>query len=381
MSLIVFPFKSEDIAVFRKNICEAAFHLRVDAVLCVGYEENKCYKEIEAVIPDIEKESNKEIRLILQERLGDKRPGKGDGMNTALRYFLEETDYGRLHFYDSDIKTFTKSWIADAEEAADLGYQIVRHYFPRSCTDAMVTWMITKTGFALLWPNTELPYVEQPLGGELLMTREVAERLSKDETVINQSDWGIDTVYTWSMVNHGFSLYETYQPAGKIHRLYGTLTDLKEMVIECFSTIQSLKNRTLDSKMMDHKVERGAPVPDEVKQKIGYNIEGTIHLLMQRWTDEQVKLLNLFADEIKEPLLECQKRPRFDFMNKDRWRQAYKITLEQFDPQDEDWRELLFKLWITRVLNYTTSVALKGYDQAMYYLYQMIEDLVRLSKR
>jgi len=102
-SLVVFPFKSEDNEVFTKNIREAAAHSRVGAVLCVGYEENECYKGIQAAIPEIEKESGKEIRLILQERLGNKRPGKGDGMNTALQHFLEKTDYTRIHFYDSTL--------------------------------------------------------------------------------------------------------------------------------------------------------------------------------------------------------------------------------------------------------------------------------------
>ena len=152
-SLIVFPFKSEDVEVFRKNIREAVAHPRVAEVLCVGYAENTCYQEIQAAIPEIQKDREKGVLLVLQERLGDKRPGKGDGMNTALKYFLEETDYERLHFYDSDIETFSREWISQAENAADDGYQVVRHYFPRASTDAMVTWMITKTGFAVLWPN------------------------------------------------------------------------------------------------------------------------------------------------------------------------------------------------------------------------------------
>lgn len=378
-SLVVFPFKTEDVEVFKNNIKEAISHPAVDSVLCVGYEENECFQEMKKVIQKIR--SDKGIEIIIQDRLGNKRSGKGDGMNTGLNYFLEETDYERLHFYDSDIKTFARDWITDAEDAADLGYQVVRHYFPRSCTDAMVTWMITKTGFALLWPDTELPYVEQPLGGELLMTREVAERLANDQKVINQSDWGIDTIYTWDIIKCGFSLYESYQPAGKIHGLYSALTDLKDMAIECFSAIQSLKSESINTKKIDHKVERPAPVPEAVKTKISYDIEGTIRLLMQNWTDNQTELLDLFPEEIKDPMLECRKTPRFNFMNKDRWQKTYKILLEHFNPQDSDWQELLFKLWITRVLNYTTHLALKGYDQAMYYLYQTIEEFVSQSKR
>lgn len=379
-SLVAFPFKSEDIEVFRRNIRGAASHPRVGSVLCVGYEKNDCYKEIEAALPEIERESNKEIHLILQERLGSKRPGKGDGMNTVLKYFLEKTDYKRLHFYDSDIETFSQEWITQAELAADEGYQVVRHYFPRASTDAMVTWMITKTGFSILWPDTELPFIEQPLGGELLLTREVAAKLYDDERCIRQSDWGIDTAYTWIMVANEFSLYETYVPIGKVHKLYKTLADLQDMAIECFSTIQQLRTEKVDTVRMIHRVERPGPVPDRVKEKTAYDLEGSLHLLMENWTDKQIELLNHFPSNVREGMAECQRRPRFAFMNAESWYKTYEVLLEHFDPADEDWQELFFKLWIARVLNYTTKVALRGYDYALFYLYRMVEGFVRISK-
>ena len=80
-------------------------------------------------------------------------------------------------------------------------------------------------------------------------------------------------------------------------------------------------------------------------------------------------------------MAECQRKPRFVFMDADNWYESYKVLLEHFDSEDKDWRDLLFKLWIARVLNYTTKVALKGYDYALFYLYRMIEGFVRMSKR
>jgi mannosylglycerate synthase len=380
-SLVVFPFKSEDIEVFQGNIRKAAAHPRVEAVLCVGHSENSCYRQIKEVIPTIETETRKEVHLLIQERLGHKRPGKGDGMNTALRYFLEETDYERLHFYDSDIVSFTGEWISRAEEAADEGYQVVRHYFPRASTDAMVTWMITKTGFALLWPDTELPFIEQPLGGELLITREVADRLFKDKLVIDRSDWGIDTVYTWAIARNKFSMYETYISVGKLHKLYGTLSDLKEMVVECFNTIQELQGEEIETEGMAHRVERPGPVPEEVKKKTAYDLEGSLLLLMENWTGRQVELLDLFPQDVREGMGECRRRPRFKFMDEESWYETYRILLGEFDFEDGDWQELLFKLWISRVLNYTSSIALRGYDYALYYLYKMIERFAHMAKR
>jgi mannosylglycerate synthase len=380
-SLIAFPFKSEDIEVFRRNIREAAVHPRVGLVLCVGYEENECYKGIEEMIPQLERESNKPVRLILQERLGNKRPGKGDGMNTALKYFLEETDHERLHFYDSDLLSFSREWISKAEEAADAGYQVVRHYFPRAATDAMVTWMIVKTGFAILWPDTELPLIEQPLGGELLMKREVAEKLFQDKLVISRSDWGIDTIYTWAMARGNFSMYETYISVGKLHKLYGTLNDLKEMVVECFATIQELKDKQLETVRMVHRIERPGPVPQEVKEKIAYDLEGSLSLLMEKWTEEQLELLSHFPRDVREGMRECRQRPRFKFMNDESWYETYKVLLQEFEWEDRNWQELLFKLWTARVLHYTAYVALRGYDYALYHLYRMVERFMRMAKQ
>ncbi|HDL84992.1 MAG TPA: hypothetical protein ENH11_01460 [Candidatus Acetothermia bacterium] len=67
-------------------------------------------------------------------------------------------------------------------------------------------------------------------------------------------------------------------------------------------------------------------------------------------------------------------------MDAENWYKTYEVLLEHFDAADEDWRALLFKLWIARVFNYTTKVALRGYDYALFYLYQMIEGFVRMSK-
>ncbi len=378
MSLVVFPFKEEDPEVLLRNVKVALDHPRVKEVLCVGASEDHCFRAVSAAIPDLSREYGKPVNVIVQERIGELRPGKGDGMNTALKYFLERTDHERVHFYDADIVSFSEEWITKAEEAADEGYQVVRHYFPRSSTDAMITWFITRTGFALLWPKSVLPWIEQPIGGELLLTREAAGVLFSDHRVRRQSDWGIDTLYTFSMAAHGLSIAEIYIGVGKLHKLYGALTDLKTMLIECFAAVQSLKGEAVAEGTVHH-VEYPGPVKQEVKEKIGYDIEGTLWLLRENWTDRQAELLGLFPGKVREGLLASRDYPRFAFMDDGLWAEVYGILLEHFEPGDPDWRELLFKLWITRVLQYTTTVALRGYDYAMYYLHRMVADYVHRS--
>ncbi|KAJ7295653.1 hypothetical protein O6H91_Y172600 [Diphasiastrum complanatum] len=243
-SLVCFPFNEEDIVVVARNIECAASHPSVSGVLCVGFSKGETWHAIQAAKPEIEHSTGKPIFLLQMRRIGTSlRPGKGDGMNTALAYFLDNPQYKRLHFYDSDIVSFSSSWISKAEKEADLDYDVVRHYFPRSSTDAMITWLVSKIGFVLLWPSSVLPAIEQPLGGEFLMSRKAAEILFANPRVRDQSDWGIDTLYTFAMAQEGLRMAEVYVPEGKVHKLYGGLQDLKTMLVECFGAVQSLKSR------------------------------------------------------------------------------------------------------------------------------------------
>jgi mannosylglycerate synthase len=378
MALVIFPFKEEEPEVLLRNVEVALDHPRVSEVLCVGASEDRCFDATSAEAPKLTKSYGKPVKVMVQERIGGLRPGKGDGMNTALKYLLEETDHERIHFYDADIVSFSEEWITKAEEAADEGYQVVRHYFPRSSTDAMITWMITRTGFALLWPRSVLPWIEQPLGGELLLTRGAAEELFSDPRVRRQSDWGIDTLYTFSMVAHGLSISEIYIDVGKLHKLYGALTDLKAMLIECFSALQSLKDEPVPEGTK-HCIEYPGPVRQEMKEKVGYDLERSLQLLRTGWSDRQAELLELFPRPVREGMLACREYPRFSFMDEDTWAEVYSVLLDHFDPGDDDWRELLFKLWLTRVLQYTTTVALRGYDYAMHYLHRMVARYVHRS--
>lgn len=238
-SLVCFPFKEEDVTVTVRSVEIACSHPSVGAVLGVGFSKGETWHAIESAAPAIERKTGKKVFLMVQRRIGcNLRGGKGDGMNTALQFFLESTSFSRLHFYDADIISFSTDWISKAEKQADLDFDVVRHYFPRSSTDAMITWFVTKIGFAQLWPNSVLPHIEQPLGGELLITRRAAEVLVADQRVRTQSDWGIDTLYTFAMVQAGMRMAEVYVPEGKVHALYGGLRDLRTMLIECFAAIQ-----------------------------------------------------------------------------------------------------------------------------------------------
>jgi mannosylglycerate synthase len=376
-SLVVFPFKAERPEVVVANIRVAAAHERVGEVVCVGYEVESTYRAIEAARHDIEVETGTPVRLVLQERIGVLRPGKGDGMNTGLRYLLG-TDHDRLHFYDSDITSFDARWITRAEEAADAGYGVVRHSFPRASTDGMITWFVTRPGLAILFPRSQLPWIEQPLGGEMLLTRPVAEMLAADTRVADRSDWGIDTAITFALVGRSVPMYEVYMPQGKSHALYRGLTDLKTMLVECFDAVQSLRGLEVPAGIV-HRAEPPLEVPEAITTKVGYDVEATLRLLGHGWSDRQAALLGHFPPPVRDGMLAVAGGPVFGFMTDDLWYDTHRTALDHFDMTDPDWNEVLFRLWVVRVLAYTMSIALRGYGYAMQSLRDMMNGYLRRS--
>lgn len=367
MSLVVFPFKDDDPAVAIANIRTAAGHPRVSTVLCVGSGGDADFASIEDAVGEVGKEAGVPVHTLTQTRMGSRRPGKGDAMNTAIAWFLDETDLARIHFYDADITTFSTSWISKAERAADDGYPAVRHYFPRSSTDAMITWFITRPGLAKLWPGTVLPEIRQPLGGELLFTRRVAEHLAADPAVVAQSDWGIDTRLTLSVAAGGFPTAEVYIPEGKLHKLYGSLTDIEDMAVECFSAVQQAQGLPVFAGV-DHRVDDPTGVSEEMRTKAAYSVEETVGLLGEGWTDTQVAMLQQFPRGMRTGMLAGRESLKPRFLDARMWGDVYDVLLTRFDPTDDDWRSLLFRMWVARVLSYTASEVDKGYDSAIAYL-------------
>ncbi|CAI7840228.1 unnamed protein product [Closterium sp. NIES-54] len=382
-SLVCFPFKEEDVTVAVQNVEIAASHPSVSAVLGVGFSKGETWHAIETAAAGIEKRTGKRVILRLQRRIGmNLRGGKGDGMNTALQFFVENREFERLHFYDADITSFSGEWISKAEKQADLNFDIVRHYFPRSSTDAMITWLVTKIGFALLWPNSVLPHIEQPLGGELLLTRRAAEVLVADHRVRTQSDWGIDTLYTFVTAQAGLRLAEVYVPEGKMHALYGGLRDLRTMLIECFSAVQSLKSEGLNNEdnPVIHRVEFARPVPEAVRSKVGYDVEKTLKLLKEPLTPRMKDLLHQYFDPaLAKGLIMATEWPTWSFCDEDAWVAAYIRFLDHFEKGDADWEELLFRVWVARVLNHTIRNVMRGYDVALGALRELVAETQQRS--
>jgi len=285
----------------------------------------------------------------------------------------------RTHFYDADITNFDESWISGAEQAADRGYGVVRHRFPRSSTDAMITWFITRPGLALLFPGTFLPRLNQPLGGELLLTRPAVERLAADPQVSDRSDWGIDTAITYAISVMGLGLYEHHVADGKRHALYGSLDELRTMMIECLDAVTSLRGRPGPSDDAGHGSDPPASAPPDLKRTRAYDIDGSIGLLTSGWTREEEDL----ARRMPRPMetLANRRNASFSFMDEDLWYETLRVLMDGFCLGEPAWESLAFRLWLIRVLSYTTDQALAGYDAAIEYLEETIRRYDKLASQ
>ena len=366
MSLAVFPFKSEEPSLVVSNLATAAAHPAIDEVWAVAPEAGGAEAAVRAMAKEVSGAHAKPVDVIVQERLGTYRSGKGDAMNTALALAAGQGRQ-RVHFYDADITNFDASWIDGAEAAAHRGFGVVRHRFPRAATDAMITWMITRPALARLFPGTFLPRLDQPLGGEILLTGPALETLAASDLVRNRSDWGIDTILTYATSVMDLGFYEHHVADGKRHALYGSLDELREMLTECLDAAASLSGRPGPGPGAKHATDPPAPVPDDLKQITAYDLEGTVRLLDAEWSPDEVQLAESLPPDLSG-LLDDPVRPRFELMDADRWHMAHGFLMENFALGDPAWESLAFRLWLTRVLAYTTNQAREGFDAAIAYL-------------
>jgi mannosylglycerate synthase len=377
LSLCVFPFKSEPPDLVVSNLAIAASHPAIDEVWAIAPGPGEGEQEVRSGAREIAAATGKPVGVLPQDRIGSKRPGKGDAMNTAIGLAAGQ-GRDRAHFYDADITNFDASWIDGAERAADRGFGVVRHRFPRAATDAMITWMITRPALARFFPGTFLPRLNQPLGGEILLTRPALEALASSAFVRSRSDWGIDTVLTYSTSVMGLGLYEHHVRDGKRHALYGSLDELREMLIECLDAAASLAGKPPPSTEAVHRSDKPDSAPADLTHAIAYDVEGTRRLLEAQWVDGEKDLALQLPGDLGTQLLAGG--GRFEFMGAAEWFEAHRFLIERFTMGDPAWESLAFRLWLTRVLAYTTDQARSGYEAAMDYLESTILEYEELRR-
>lgn len=364
MRVVAIPFLDEAPELVSRNVAIAAAHPAIDEVWAIHGEAHNPPWTADTGLPS-------SAIFIPEERLGTVRPGKGDAMNTAIR---RAADLGvdRLHFYDADITNFNHDWISGAEHGADQGFEVVRHSFPRAATDAMITWMVTKPGFAMRYPGSLLPRIRQPLGGEILLTSKAVEAMSKEPSIVDRSDWGIDTLLTFGSVAGGFSIYEHQVSDGKRHSLYGSLEELRTMAVECLGAVSSLPPGEVPD--VDHFAEALTPVPGDLREQPAYSMDTTERILVTPWGEGERDALEIVPGNLAGQIAAMvESGAGFEFLDEEAWFELMARFLAIDHSNLGDGPHLLFfRLWVGRVLHYSTHQVTLGYEHALGYLSDMI---------
>ena len=149
----------------------------------------------------------------------------------------------------------------------------------------MITWMVTRLGFALLWPRSPLPTIEQPLSGELAFSRRRRRLIAADPRVKSQSDWGVDTAITfrdpcaWS-----FGLRVLHRPRQGPRPLFvvGRHQGHDGRVPRGPSEVASHRGTATFSTPVERMSEPRDSVSEQIAQQIGFDIEAT-QRLSGRW--------------------------------------------------------------------------------------------------
>jgi mannosylglycerate synthase len=173
-------------------------------------------------------------------------------------------------------------------------------------------------------------------------------------------------VITYATTMMGLPLYEHYVAEGKRHALYGSLAEIRTMAVECLDAVRSLRGRP--SPVIELASDPSTAVPDDLKATVGYDLEKSMGLLVSDWVDGEPELAASLPQPLAREVLRNRDEPWFEFMGAAEWGEVLAHLLDHFALGHAAWQSLAFRLWLIRVLSYTTSEATRGYDHAIDYL-------------
>lgn len=282
-TVLIIPEKNEGRAPL--FVAEAGLKsTRVEAIYFVdGWSTDDTFAQLTASAVEMTQRYGKRVATLRSEI---RETGKGGAMATGLRRALQD-GFSHILFLDGDISSVTPQWcdlLADGLTQHDAA--MTRGYFDRSPLDAQITRHITRPLLALYFP--EGIEVQQPLGGELGLTAQLANHLVNGP-IAPPHTWGIDTFLTVNALAGGFPVLEIYLTQ-KTHTKKA-LSELRGMIIECFDEMVK--------EIYFHGRHRRVPANarslvrllprDQAPPRIGEDVR------TQRYVDLEAQVANLFA--------------------------------------------------------------------------------------
>lgn len=264
----------------------------VDEVLVVdGWSTDDTVVLLSERLPSLEEKYHKRVRLIHSEL---RNTGKGGAMVTGIKQALTD-GHARIIFLDADITSMTSKWCDVLVEGIDRhNVAMTRGYFDRSPFDAQITRHVTRPLINLFFPEGR--EINQPLGGELCLTAELARNLL-DCGIAPPHTWGIDTFLIINTLVRGYRLAELYLTQ-KTHKKK-SMDKLRGMFIECFDeAVKQVHFHGRDRAVPANKeslVRVIAPTSTEI-ERVGEDVRTLIYVDL----DEQVASFFAFVGQLRD---------------------------------------------------------------------------------
>ena len=304
-------------------------------------------------------EIGKPCRVIMSEY---RHCGKGAAMITGMKSAIEDSDV--IFFCDSDISSITPDWVDRlVHEVANGQADECRGTFDRARDDALITKHITRPLLATYFP--ELSHIRQPLGGELALSSEIAEKLINGHVLPPTHSWGIDT---WLLLNTSLlgGRIKEINLGEKLHKPK-EISDLRSMLTECFREIVEIASKA-------ERLNRYKEGEFKLSERIKSDSEVSRMRVMKtvntdvRWDEGELRFIReLPYSEFLEEL-----PSKIEEFGSEKWiRILHQLAKNYAESKDTGYRkgllEVLFKLWSIYstgyVLNHTDT-----FDEAEEYV-------------
>ncbi|MGD2177984.1 MAG: glycosyltransferase, partial [Anaerolineae bacterium] len=239
----------------------------------------------------LEESTGKPVRLIRSEL---RNTGKGGAMVTGIERALAD-GHDRILFLDADITSMTSAWcdvLIDGIESYHVS--MTRGYFDRSPFDAQITRHITRPLIGLFFPEGR--EINQPLGGELCMTAELAQHLLSCG-IAPPHTWGIDTFFIINTLTSGHRVAELYLTQ-KTHNKK-SMDELKTMFVECFDeAVKQVHFHGRDQAVpadLESLVRVLPPAATDV-ERVGEDVRTLVYVDL----DEQIDSFFRFSEQLED---------------------------------------------------------------------------------
>jgi hypothetical protein len=230
------------------------------------------------------------VKLIRSEL---RNTGKGGAMVTGIQRALAD-GHDRIIFLDADITSMTSKWCDVLVEGMDqYAVAMTRGYFDRSPFDAQITRHVTRPLINLFFPEGQA--VNQPLGGELCLSAELAHYLL-DCGIAPPHTWGIDTFLIINTLVGGYRVAELYLTQ-KTHKKK-SMDELKTMFIECFDEAVKqvhfhARHRAVPAEV-ESLVQVLPPSASEI-ERVGEDVRTLVYVDL----DEQIESFFAFVEHLE----------------------------------------------------------------------------------